>query len=259
MQNGFIVLHRKLIDWEWFTDINTCHLFLYCLLRANHKIEKWRGVTIDRGSFITSLEHISIDTGLSIQQVRTALNKLKSTNEITYKSTKQYSIISINNYCMYQDYNTQDNKQITNEQQTNNKRATINNNDNNDNNDNNKEEVEEEKLKNLKNYYGEFKNVYLSSDRYDKLRGLILNDTVFLELINELSKKIAENNEKYKPYDEKFPDSHYIYLRNFWKFRQNNPQKFMTETTGKDDYSAALERGAEMYKRYKEKIQNGLK
>lgn len=258
MKDGFIVIHRKMIDWEWFTDLNVCHLFLYCLLRANHKDEKWRGHTINRGSFITSLEHIKNDTGLSIQKIRTALNKLNLTNEITYETTSQYSIISIKNYNLYQDYNKQDNKQITNEQQTSNKRVTTNNNDNNDNNDNNKEEVEEEKLKNLDNFYGEFKNVYLSSDRYDSLKGLIMNDRVFLELINELSTKIAEKSDKYKPYDEKFPNAHFSYLRNFWKFRQNNPQKFIAKVENIDEYSAALKRGAQMYKEYKEK-QNAVK
>ena len=47
--------------------------------------------------------------GLTIQQVRTALEKLASTQEITYQSTRQYSIITVKNYNLYQD----NNKQIT--------------------------------------------------------------------------------------------------------------------------------------------------
>ena len=62
------------------------------------------------------------------------MNKLKLTNEITYHSTSQYSIITINNWDKFQLDNTQNNKQITNEQQTNNKQITTNNNDNNDKN-----------------------------------------------------------------------------------------------------------------------------
>ena len=137
MTQGFITLHRKMIEWEWFTDINTTHLFLYCLLRANHENKKWRGIEIERGSFITSLEHTSKDTGLTVRQVRTALDKLKSTGELTSQSTSQYSIISIKNYNLYQDYDKQIDKRMTSERQTNDKRATTNNNDNNDNNDNN--------------------------------------------------------------------------------------------------------------------------
>ena len=131
---GFIKLHRQITEWEWYSNINVCRLFIHCLLKANHKDNKWQGIVIERGSFITSIENLAFETGLSGQQIRTALNKLKSTGEITSKTTNRYSIISIKNWNSYQLDNTQDNKQITNKQQTNNKQITTNNNDNNDNN-----------------------------------------------------------------------------------------------------------------------------
>lgn len=118
--NGFIKLHRKLLAWEWYSDINVRVLFFHCLLKANHKTEKWQGIEINAGQFVTSLGHLSKECGLTEQQTRTALNKLKLTSEITSKSTSRYSIITINNWNLYQTNNTQDNKQITNEQQTNN-------------------------------------------------------------------------------------------------------------------------------------------
>ena len=136
-ENGWITLHRKITEWEWYTDINTCHLFIYCLLKANHKTKNWRGIKINRGTFITSLDTISKETGLSVMQVRTAIKKLESTNEITSKPTSKNRLITIINYSNYQDDNKQDNKQITNKQQTNNKQITTTNNDNNDNNENN--------------------------------------------------------------------------------------------------------------------------
>lgn len=123
-QQGYIALFRQFLSWEWFTDINTCHLFIYCLLRANHKAKKWRGITVPAGSFITSLNHISLETGLTLQQCRTALNHLKSTYELTHQSTRQYSIITVNNWDKWQG------NQHTN-QQTINKQLTTNNNDNN--------------------------------------------------------------------------------------------------------------------------------
>lgn len=142
LKRGYVRLYRSLINWEWFTDVNVCHLFIYCLLRANHSDNNWRGLIIQRGSFITSLGNLSKETGLTIQQIRTALNKLKSTHELTSKGTSRNTVITINNYEQYQDINTQNNKQITNEQQANNKQITTNNNVNNDNNilNNNKEE-----------------------------------------------------------------------------------------------------------------------
>ena len=126
--NGFIKLHRQIIDWEWYSDINVRVLFIHCLLRANRQERKYQGIFIPKGSFMTSYEKLSIETGLTVQQVRTAISKLKSTGEITNKTTSQYSIITVNNWNLYQADNRQDNNQITNEQQTNNKRITTNKN-----------------------------------------------------------------------------------------------------------------------------------
>lgn len=142
---GWIQLHRKMREWEWFTDVNTCHLFLYCLLRANHKDTKWRGITIGRGQFITSLDTMSKETGLSVMQVRTAIKKLELTKDITNQSTSINRLITVTNYNIYQDDNKPVNKALTNEQQTDNKRVTTDNNDNNDNNENNENKLSSRK------------------------------------------------------------------------------------------------------------------
>ena len=134
MAEGWVSLHRRFLEWEWYDDINVMKLFIHCLLRANHKENKWRGVLIPKGSFLTGRKQLAIETKLSEQQIRTALNKLKSTNEITIKSTNLYSLISINNWNTYQINNHQDTKRATKEQPTDNQRITTNNNDNNDNN-----------------------------------------------------------------------------------------------------------------------------
>ena len=122
--SGYIKTYRKMLDWEWYTDVPVRVLFEHCLLKANYKEKKWHGITIECGSFITSYENLAFETGLTVQQVRTAINKLKSTGEITYQSTSRYSIITVNNWIEYQEDNTQVNKQITNNQQTINKQIT---------------------------------------------------------------------------------------------------------------------------------------
>lgn len=137
MSEGWIQLHRSLREWEWFTDVNTSHLFIYCLLRANHKDAHWRGTNIARGQFITSLETLSKETGLSVMQIRTAIKKLELTGELTSKPTNKNRLISISNYNKYQSDNRQDNKPITSQQQTNNKQVTTDNNNNNNKNKNN--------------------------------------------------------------------------------------------------------------------------
>lgn len=132
MSIGFIKLHRKIIEWEWYSDVNVCRVFLHLLFTANFENKKWQGIDISRGQVITSLEKLSKSTTLTIQQVRTALTKLKSTHEITIKATKLHTFITLTNYNLYQDRiiesntpdNTPDNNSSTNDQQTINKEAT---------------------------------------------------------------------------------------------------------------------------------------
>ncbi|MBQ9845807.1 MAG: hypothetical protein IJO54_06970 [Oscillospiraceae bacterium] len=105
---GFIVLKREILDWEWYGDINTKVLFLHLLLCANHKPQRWRGIQLQRGQLITSLAHLAAETGLSVQSVRTALGKLKSTGEITLAPTNRYTLISVTGWDKYQSYEKED-------------------------------------------------------------------------------------------------------------------------------------------------------
>lgn len=100
---GWIKLHRSMLLWEWYSDINCFRLFIHCILKANHQDNKWRGEIIKRGQFVTSFQKVHEHTGLSIQAIRTALTKLKSTKELTSESTGLFTIITVCNYEDYQD------------------------------------------------------------------------------------------------------------------------------------------------------------
>lgn len=121
---GWIKIHRKFLDWEWYDDANVFRLFVHLLLNANYEPSKYRGVVLAPGSVLTGRILLSEQTGLSQQQIRTALDKLKSTNEITIKTSNKSSIISIVSWNEYQEDNQQNNKQITNDQPTDNQRIT---------------------------------------------------------------------------------------------------------------------------------------
>lgn len=139
--SGFVVLHRKFTEWEWYNDLPTYKLFLHLILMANHEDKKWRGRIIKRGQRLTSLGHLALESGLSVRQVRTALDKLKTTHELTSESTNNYTVITLSNYNQYQDYDKPVDKRMTNERQTDDKRMTTNNNYNNDNNINNNNNI----------------------------------------------------------------------------------------------------------------------
>jgi hypothetical protein len=123
-QQGWIKLHRQILEWEWYSDNNCFRLFLHLLLKANHKEKRFKGIELKVGSIVTSRDLLARETGLTSQQIRTALTKLISTNEITSKTSSQGTIIQIVSYEKYQ----VSTNEITNEQPTSNQQSTTNNN-----------------------------------------------------------------------------------------------------------------------------------
>ena len=123
-KKGHVKIYRNLVEWKWFKRPNTLALYIYCLLNANWKDSIYEGKKIPRGSFVTGRKKISCDTGLTEQEVRTSLNHLISTNDITKETTNKYTIITIVNYELYQKDNQKSNNQLTNNQPTTNQQLT---------------------------------------------------------------------------------------------------------------------------------------
>lgn len=122
--SSWIKLHRSLLDWGWYSDPVCGRLFIHLLLLANHKPKVWMGSPILEGQTPVGRKELADSLGFSEQQIRTALERLKSTNEITIKPSNKYSLITIVNWSKYQVSNQQDNQQLTNEQPTTNQQLT---------------------------------------------------------------------------------------------------------------------------------------
>lgn len=99
---GWIKIHRKILEWEWYDDVNTFKLFMHLILTANHAPKNWRGQTIERGQKLTSRAKLSEETKLSERQIRTCMERLKSTNEVTINATNKQTVITLCNYDSYQ-------------------------------------------------------------------------------------------------------------------------------------------------------------
>lgn len=121
----FIKLDRNIQHWRWYQNANTFRVFVHCLFSASIKPHEWEGIIIERGEFPTSYDKIANTLNLTIQQVRTAINHLKATGEITTKIYPKFQVITILNYNYYQDTPTGKmagnqqayNRQITGNQQ----------------------------------------------------------------------------------------------------------------------------------------------
>ena len=96
--NTWIKWYRSMSNWEWRNSPNHYSVFGYCLENASHKEIKYRGAVLQPGSFVTSYELISANTGLTTRQIRTVLKDLISTNELTKTSNRKGTIISITNW-----------------------------------------------------------------------------------------------------------------------------------------------------------------
>jgi len=134
---GWIKLHRRMLDWEWYDDTNTFRVFIHLLLSANHKPKKHRGVSIPAGAIMTGREKLAAQTGIPVQVLRTSLNRLKSTNEITIKSNSKGTIIEVVKWDEYQQANQLTNQQLTSDQPATNQQLTTNKNGKNGKNEKN--------------------------------------------------------------------------------------------------------------------------
>ncbi len=96
--NGFVILDRHILHWRWYTVPKTAHLYIHLVLRANHDDWYFLGNLVRRGELITSLPHLSRETGLSESEVRTALKHLVRSGDISYRVMPFGRLITLTNY-----------------------------------------------------------------------------------------------------------------------------------------------------------------
>lgn len=150
--NGFIKIHRKLIEWGWYSNSVVKDVFIHILMIATFKEGYYQGQKLNPGDAIIGVKRLADELGFSVQQVRTALKKLESTKEISLKSTNRFTVATVVNWEFYQlqdglptNEQQTDNNPLTNEQQSINKQST------NEQQTNNKQSTNEQQhLKNVK-------------------------------------------------------------------------------------------------------------
>lgn len=203
--SGYVKVFRKLKAWGWYQDYVVKDVFIHLLLSANFVTTTWNGRTLKKGQLVTSTVQLAAELGFSRQQVRTAINKLKSTSEITTESTNKYTVITIVNWRDYQsDTNFSTNtltNTATNEQPTINQQST-NNQPQYKNRENIKNKKNREKREGTLSQFGQFKNVLLTDLEMESLRSLYPD--VYEKKIERLSRYIESKGKDY--------DNHYAVL-----------------------------------------------
>ncbi len=128
-EQGYIKMFRKVLSWEWYQDANTARLFFHLLLTVQIKDSKYMGVDIPKGSRVASVATLAKELGLTTRQIRTGLEHLETSNEVTRSKHSRFSVISIVRWNDYQEErqtkrsqnDKQNDKQATSERQHNKK------------------------------------------------------------------------------------------------------------------------------------------
>ena len=128
MNNGFIVLHRKLLDWYGYSSPNRLSLWISLLMLASHEDKRFvfNGLPIElkRGEFVTGRKKLSLLTGISESYVERLMSEFEKEGMLRQQKGNRNRIVSITSYNQYQDKRQQkDNGETTERQQ----KDTINN------------------------------------------------------------------------------------------------------------------------------------
>lgn len=137
MENlGYVKLYRKLLENSCCNKPNYAWVWVFMLLRANHKTSKiiWNGKEemLKPGQFITGREELSRQTGVPTSTIEDILTFYeKRQHQIRQQKTNKFRIITIVNWAKYQDKGTKSdsksNNQPTSEQQQSNTDKKIKN------------------------------------------------------------------------------------------------------------------------------------
>ena len=141
LDNGYVMLWRSMLTWEWHDDPPTFTVYVHLILSANIDDVVWHGITIKRGSLVSSYAKIAKRTGLTIRQARTAINHLETTGEVTRLSYPKFTVFTLNNYDKFQDATSKMLKKRSKSDKVVDKLATSNRQRNNKDNKDNKETI----------------------------------------------------------------------------------------------------------------------
>lgn len=118
-QNGWVKIHRKLLENPIARKPNYFSLWIHLLLKANHQDKKhmWNGevIIIKEGQLVTGRKALSSETGIPETTIERILDYLVKSSQIGQQKTTKFRLITVINWKQYQ---TVDNKRTTNGQQT---------------------------------------------------------------------------------------------------------------------------------------------
>lgn len=145
MAQGYISLHRKLMDNPLWSDSNYLKLWVYCLFEASHKDHELlvgnQLIQLKRGQFVKGRFALAEDMNKGVKPKQRLndktwwryLENLEKWQMLTIKSTNKFSVITIDKYDFYQSSTSVIDQQKSNVCPSNDQQMSTNNNGNNGN------------------------------------------------------------------------------------------------------------------------------
>lgn len=96
--NGFILLHRNILNWGHYKNLTAKDAFFHLLFMANFTESENFGHTILRGQVFTSLSALSNEIEIAHKSAKRALTVLEASGEIKSKRINDKLLITILNY-----------------------------------------------------------------------------------------------------------------------------------------------------------------
>ncbi len=123
MNDGWIILHRKIYNSKDFNNQLEVAIFMYLLTMASHKpiqvVYRKKKLTLNRGDTSIAYRDLAKKFGISFDRVRTIIKNLVATGNINQTLHKRLSVFSIVKYSKYQDLPTPTNQTIPHRTTTN--------------------------------------------------------------------------------------------------------------------------------------------
>ena len=135
-QKNFVLLFRKLKKHPIYKKPLTCHYLIHCLISAwwnPAENQRWdegdEVIEIKRGQFYSTLKRCAGQTGMSVQNIRTAQKNLVTHGFLTVRVTRHGRLVTVCKYSLYQAKKKEGvTRGVTNAQQTPNKHTNKSNN-----------------------------------------------------------------------------------------------------------------------------------
>jgi hypothetical protein len=113
---GWVKLHRQVLENGWLTNPELWTFWSYCMLKASYQEHTHlvgdKQVKLLPGQFVFGRNKAAEDLKTTVSKIRTCIKNLKKMKNVTIESTNKYSILTVVNWRIYQGHENENDQQL---------------------------------------------------------------------------------------------------------------------------------------------------